>query len=422
MPLNSSKRLSPETVHFIMMMKKVKYSNCEIARRVGVTEGAIRYRIKREESGSRDLRREKRSVLDSYSSVIMEWISSYEGDRRRPTLKLLHDILQDRYDYKNSYDALRRYIRKHFPSFYKKGSWLRVETPPGHLLQVDWKEDVKVQVGEAGNFVTLHAMLFTLGFSRKTVVLFRESKDLQSFLNCHREAFYRFGGLPKIIRTDCLKSAVTRWNGSETILNPDYKRYISRLGIEAFPSRPGTPTDKGKVEKRIRDLFCRLDFKHTVYKNISDLQKITDNKLHELEKSWMCGATGYCVFESFTYEQQLLGDLPVCFPKIPVKESILRVRNDGTVSFCKNYYQVPLEYRGKDILCVNTGTKIILYHRGVKIEEYDYLPNSKGMVMLSEDVLKDPRMKISNRIRNWGLEVAGRQVDIYHEISNGGIR
>lgn len=422
MPLSISKRLSPEAIHFIMIMKKVEYSNCEIARKLGVTEGAVRYRIKREESGRRDLRKEKSSVLDSYSPVIQDWISSYEGDRRRPTLKLLDDILNKRYGYKGSYDALRRYVRKHFPAFYKKGSWLRVETPAGHLLQVDWKEDVKVQVGEAGNFITLQTMVFTLGFSRKCIVLYRESKDLQTFLNCHRDAFKRFDGLPKIIRTDCLKSAVTRWNGKETVLNPEYKRYISRLGIEAFPSRPGTPTDKGKVEKRIRDLFSRLDFKHTVYKSISDLQKVSDEKLNNLEKEWQCGATGYSVSDSFMYEQKYLHELPVFFPEVPVKESINRVRNDGTVFFCRNYYQVPAEYRGRDILCINTGSKILLYHRGTRIEEYDYLPNSRGMVMLSADVLRDPRLKISERVRNWGLEVAGRQVEIYHEISSGGIK
>jgi hypothetical protein len=265
-------------------------------------------------------------------------------------------------------------------------------------------------------------MIFTMAFSRKTVVLFRESKNLQTFINCHREAFRRFGGLPMVVRTDCLKSAITRWNGSETVLNPDYKRYISRLGIEAFPSRPGTPTDKGKVEKRIRDLFSRLDFKHTVYKDLADLQRCADNKLKELEQTWRCGATGYSVSETFSYEQQQLRELPVCFPQIPVRESMGRVRNDGTVFFCKNYYQVPGEYRGKDILCINTGSEVVLYHDGEVIDRFDYLPYSKGMVMLSERVLRDPGLKISDRVRQWGLEVASRQVDIYHEISNGGLR
>lgn len=35
-------RLLPEQVDFIMKMKQVEYSNVEIARKLGVTEGAIR--------------------------------------------------------------------------------------------------------------------------------------------------------------------------------------------------------------------------------------------------------------------------------------------------------------------------------------------------------------------------------------------
>jgi hypothetical protein len=42
-----------------------------------------------------------------------------------------------------------------------------VETPPGRLGRVDWKEDVAVQIGRPGNWVKLNAFVFTLGFSRK---------------------------------------------------------------------------------------------------------------------------------------------------------------------------------------------------------------------------------------------------------------
>jgi DNA-directed RNA polymerase specialized sigma24 family protein len=45
-------RLSPDEVDSIMKMKEVKYSNGEIASKLGVTEGAVRYRIKRCRSGA----------------------------------------------------------------------------------------------------------------------------------------------------------------------------------------------------------------------------------------------------------------------------------------------------------------------------------------------------------------------------------
>lgn len=61
-------RLSPDQVDFIMKMKAAEYSNSEIGRKLGVTEGAIRYRIKRALSGKREGRRLKPSGLRKMSA------------------------------------------------------------------------------------------------------------------------------------------------------------------------------------------------------------------------------------------------------------------------------------------------------------------------------------------------------------------
>lgn len=200
-------KLLSEQVDFIIMMKKVKYSNCEIARKLGVTEGAVRYRLKRREEGAEDRRKNKRSCLDRYKSIIELWIKDYKSEKRRPALKTLYDMLTEHHGYKNSYDAMRRYIRKRYPEFYRKGASIRLETPPGELMQADWKEDVKAQIGGWGNWVKVQGMCFALGFSRKPVVIFRFRKDIESFISAHQEGFRRLGGLPAVIRTDCLKSA-----------------------------------------------------------------------------------------------------------------------------------------------------------------------------------------------------------------------
>jgi len=326
-------RLSPSDDDFIMNMKKVKYSNKEIARKPEVSEGTIRYRIKREQSGRKDGRKRKPSALDRFRSVISQWIADYEDSRRRPTLKTFYGWLRRDYGYERSYDAFRRYVRKHFPELHKKRAWVRIETPPGTLLFVDWKEDVLVQIWEPGRWVKVQVLCFTLGFSRKTVVRVSEKKDLSAFIHSHQRAFCVFGGLPEVIRTDCLKSAIVKWKGSRSVLNESYKKYISGLGIGAFPSRPGTPQDKGKMEKRIRDLFSRMDFKHRVYRDMADLQESLDRELQELEREWRCGATGLSVAESFSYEKEHLRALPVDFPSFPLKEKRTTVRRDGIIYF-----------------------------------------------------------------------------------------
>jgi transposase len=412
-------RLSPDEVDFIMKMKKVKYSNCEIAGKLGITEGAVRYRIKRHELGAVDGRNRKPSMLDRYRDVIDQWREDYEGERRRPTLKTLCKWLRRRHGYKGSYDAFRRYIRKAFPEFHKKGACVRVETPPGALMLVDWKEDLKVQMGAPDRWVTVQALCFTLGFSRKMEVRLSERKDLNAFIHSHQEAFRCLGGLPEVIRTDCLKSAVLQWRGRRSVLNESYQRYLGKLGIDVFPSRPGRAEDKGKVEKRIRDLFGRLDFKHGVFRDMADLQERVNEELRRCDHQWRCGATGLSVAESFAYENGHLKPLPVHFPILPLKENRTKVRRDGTVFFDGNYYQVPGAYVGRTVLCMNTGQEIMMYHDGEEIGRFPYLAGTKGMVMLSERVLEDPELRLSETVRRWGLEVAARQVAIYQEIIAG---
>ena len=84
-------RLEADDIHFIMAMKKAEYSNIEIARKLGVTEGAIRYRVKREGSGRRDGRGQKPSMLDLYCGIIDQWVKDYEDSRRRPTMQTLYE-------------------------------------------------------------------------------------------------------------------------------------------------------------------------------------------------------------------------------------------------------------------------------------------------------------------------------------------
>ena len=95
------------------------------------------------------------------------------------------------------------------------------------------------------------------------------------------------------------------------------------------------------------------------------------------------------------------------------------VRRDGTVFFRGNYYQVPGIYRRKSVLCVHTGQEIVIYHDGDEIGRFPYLPGTKGMVRLAGHVLEDPELCLSETVRRWGLEVAGRQVAIYQEIIGG---
>ena len=94
----------------------------------------------------------------------------------------------------------------------------------------------------------------------------------------------------------------------------------------------------------------------------------------------------------------------------PISTDVLFWRFEG------NDYQVKGHYRGHVVLCVNTGEEIVIYHEGDEIGRCAYLPKAKGMVRLSEEAINDSGVHLSGIVRDWAVEVARRQVAIYHEI------
>jgi transposase len=406
---------------FIMNLRDLHITKTEIARKMGVTEGTIRYHINRNISGATDGRKLKYSEVSEYKSIIDYWINEYKDSRHRPTLQVFYNNLKDFHDYRLGYDALRRYIRKHYPDLFKKGTKIRLETPPGVLMQIDWKESVNVQVGKIEHWVKLHFLLLILCFSRKVVVRVSDKKDLDSLIRCHQEAFKALGGLPQWIRPDCMKTVIVKWNGQNSVITEQYQRYMEGLGIKVFPARPYTPADKGKIEKRIQDVFNHLELQNIVFKNLEEVQQYVEQKIAVLENKWLSGATGVNVARSFEYEKKYLKPLPEIFPKLPVKELRTTVRRDGTVYFDGNYYQVRQIYIDRSVLCLHTGTKILIYYGGEEIETYDYLPGMKGMVRLSKDAINQSQTPISDMTRKWALEVADRQLEYYEDISRRAI-
>jgi hypothetical protein len=162
------------------------------------------------------------------------------------------------------------------------------------------------------------------------------------------------------------------------VVNESYRRYLSELGIRVFPAWPRKLQDKGKMEKRIRDLFCRMDFKHRVFRDMSDLQENLDQELQEMEREWRCGATGLSVEESFFYEKEYLREMPIDFPSFPLREKRSTGRGDGLVYFDGKYYQLDGEYRLRRVLCINTGERVTIYHQGQVIGQFPLYSRNQG--------------------------------------------
>ena len=124
--------------------------------------------------------------------------------------------------------------------------YLPLEFEPGQDGQVDWGE---AEVVLAGELVTVQLFLMRLSYSRKLFVMAFPSQKQECFLAGHVAAFHYFGGVPRRISYDNLKTAVKKiFIGSERQEQDSFILFRSHYLFESHYCTPGAGNEKGRVE------------------------------------------------------------------------------------------------------------------------------------------------------------------------------
>lgn len=131
-------------------------------------------------------------------------------------------------------------------------AFFELRTLPGEQAQVDWAHFGTRVV--AGGRRTLLAFVMVLSFSRWLFVRFFYEGRLPSFLAGHAEAFTFFGGVPRRLLYDNLKSAVLERKGEAIRFHPRLLALADHYGFELRPVAPRRGNEKGRVERAIRYL------------------------------------------------------------------------------------------------------------------------------------------------------------------------
>jgi transposase len=122
---------------------------------------------------------------------------------------------------------------------------VRFETAAGHQMQVDWVEFRK-------GAHPLYAFCATLGFSRTSHVEFVTDMKVQTLIDCHERSFAAFGGVPRHVLYDNMKTVVLERDASgegEHRYHAGFLDYARHCGFVIKLCRPYRARTKGKVER-----------------------------------------------------------------------------------------------------------------------------------------------------------------------------
>jgi len=174
------------------------------------------------------------------------------------TASRLHAMVRER-GYTGGADHFRHIVACHRPRPAAE-AYLRLRTLPGEQAQVDWGHFGHLVVGRAKR--PLMAFVMVLSYSRRVFLRFSLNARMDSFLRGHVLAFAAFGGVPRVLLYDNLKSAVIERvdhaSGCAIRFNADLLAFAAAHRYEPRPVAVARGNEKGRVERSIR--YIRHNF------------------------------------------------------------------------------------------------------------------------------------------------------------------
>ena len=217
-----------------------------------------------------------------------------------------------------------------------------------------------------------------LGHSRTKYIEFVKRCDLRSMERCMLNAFQYFGGVPKEVLTDNMKTVVAGREVGKVIWNTQFADFAVEMGFVPKVCRVRTPQTKGKVERLVRYVKENF-FPGRSFVDLEDLNrqaiawcKAVDSKPH--------GTT--CEIPLQKLAQEELFSLPSQEIQDRYRWETRTVTRDGLVSFDGIRYGVPWQYSGKEVQVRAVKGQLEIYYGDILLAQHQLQYHTGKIVWL----------------------------------------
>lgn len=352
----------------IMEVNNLKVNKSQIARELGVDARTVGKYLNGYVKKST---RKRKSRIDDFRPII-ESLLSKDSIQVFYYKRVLWQYLKDNHGLDCAQSSFRRYISNNpeFDEYFKRRkrgyisnkSTMRYETAKGHQAQLDWKENIEFVLSN-GEIVNINIFVLILSYSRFRV--YRLSLDktqdiLFSFLN---ESFEVFGGVPKELLTDNMKTVMDkpRTSYSSGKVNNKFQQFADDYGFKVRPCIAGRPNTKAKVEAPMKLLDEIRAYNGTL--NFDELHSLVE-KLNNRVNSTCHTATGKIPILHLEKEKDFLLELPTSQIRnhYNIITTSVKVNPQSMISYKSNQYSVPPEYIGKKLKLQVYDNQLHIYY------------------------------------------------------------
>jgi transposase len=223
---------------------------------------------------------------------------------------------------------------------------MRINRKLGERMEVDWAgQTTPIRDNVTGDNIPAYIFVAVLPASQYTYVEAFATQNLENWITGHINTFVHFGGVPRMVVPDNLKTGVDKVEWYTPVINKTYHEMAEHYGTAIVPARVKKPKDKPSVESAVGDIstWITAALRNQTYFSVSELNGDITKKLADFNERPFQKRPGSRKSVFVKEERDLLLPLPAVLYEIATWKK-------ATVAFnyhiCveNQYYSVPHEY------------------------------------------------------------------------------
>lgn len=349
-----------------------------IARELGCHRNTVSNIIKRDRVIEKQTRA-RSSVFDPYKQKIQEYL-----DKKISRLRIF-ELLGEAYPVESTYINLCKYIQNQFPKRVEAYGVQVVE--PGEVAEIDFGE-LGMLPGPLGKKIRTFGLAVVLPYSRLDFYTICYDQRLETLVKELKNAFNYFGGVPKRLKVDNMKTAILKNQHYDLEFNQDFLEFAQHYNTVILPCSPYSPEQKGTVESGIKYLQNNFIAGRN-FQDSADLKRQLNNWMKTYANVRIHGTTRKVPKEVFEVEEkkklQPLPDEEFAF----FNRSVRVVLPNCHIHFENNYYSVPAILAGKEVTLRFNDYLVRIIHQGEQAALHQRVSGSIGNFVTQRSHLPD---------------------------------
>ncbi|SIS66900.1 IS21 family transposase [Salimicrobium salexigens] len=347
--------------------------------------------------------------------------------RRKPDGDYIHkelaksgvtlSLLWDEYSHQCRSNDEIPYSYRQFCRFYndyarKTKATMRIKRKPGEQLEVDWAGDTMYLTDRyTGEKTPVYVFVSVLPCSQYAYVEAFLSMNMESWISAHIHAFQFYGGTPRIIVPDNLKTGVTKSSRTDPVINRVYQEMAEHYQTTIIPARVSRPKDKPNVELAVKHISTWIiaSLRHRKFFTLIEVNEAIQEKLQEFNDKTFQKTSGSRQ-QAFEEEEKFaLAPLPTSAYEMATWTTAT-VQPDYHIKADTKFYSVPYDYINCTVDIRITRNIVEVFYKHSRIASHKRLKKGEGEYHTIPDHMPVKHQQYlefdKDYILNWG-EKAG---------------